>query len=411
MKGIVLSSGGEEEIDMRQKPARILPLLLCLCLVLSLFGFCAPKASADTPIIKVLSTTSYTPVALMDVNFITAATSTPGIYLLEYGWFDAATGNPVREKFGTRRVAAVLVFATHDGYEFDPQAAAYLNNERSVCTVSEDRHYLTLTREYDPMIWAPSVIKDPGDEYLDEGGYASFVTSASYAEGFQWYAYDPNTNTTQSINAIPNGVDIISDGETSKLNIYGVPAWMDGWQVFCTFVGALGSQSNSGRATLHVRSLTPPVPIAEEAEPEETQVPTPTPSPEPTPEPTPSPEPTPAPSPEPAHVHVFPETWERTEDSHWRECSCGERIEQGAHTYEWTVQQPATRSKPGVERGTCSVCGHETERELPYQSPSPTRQLVTYGVGGLVALTVLVLIVDSIRTAVRRRRAGKSGRH
>ena len=166
MKGIVLSSGGEEEIDMRQKPARILPLLLCLCLVLSLFGFCAPKASADTPIIKVLSTTSYTPVALMDVNFITAATSTPGIYLLEYGWFDAATGNPVLEKFGTRRVAAVLVFATHDGYEFDPQAAAYLNNERSVCTVSEDRHYLTLTREYDPMIWAPSVIKDPGDEYL-----------------------------------------------------------------------------------------------------------------------------------------------------------------------------------------------------------------------------------------------------
>jgi hypothetical protein len=38
-------------------------------------------------------------------------------------------------------------------------------------------------------------------------------------------------------------------------------------------------------------------------------------------------------------------------------------------------------------------------------------QLVTYGVGGLVALTVLVLIVDSIRTAVRRRKAGKSGRH
>ena len=164
---------------MRQVSVRILPLLLCLCLVLSLFGTCVPTASADTPIVKVLATTSYTPVALMDVNFITAATSTPGIYLLQYGWYDAATGNPVREKFGSRRVAAVLVFATHDGYEFDPQAAAYLNNERSACTVSDDRHFLTLTREYDPMIWAPSVIKDPGDEYLDEGGYASFVTSAS----------------------------------------------------------------------------------------------------------------------------------------------------------------------------------------------------------------------------------------
>ena len=80
MKGIVPLSGGEEEIGMRQKTARILPLLLCLCLVLTIFGFCASKASADTPIIKVLSTTSYTPVALMDVNFITAATSTPGIY-------------------------------------------------------------------------------------------------------------------------------------------------------------------------------------------------------------------------------------------------------------------------------------------------------------------------------------------
>jgi hypothetical protein len=389
---------------MSKNRKQVLTALLCLCICLTLCGVQPLKAAADTPIIKVLATTSYTPVALMDVGYITAATSTRGIYLAEYGWYNANTGNRINSKFGTAPVVVSMTFATHDGFEFDNPVAVYLNNSPANYVLSEDRHYLTLTRVYDPMIWAPSVIKNPGDEYLNEGGLASFVASASYTEGFQWYAYDPSTDTVQSIYEIPESIEIYTDGEMSRLNIFGVPAWMDGWQIFCSFVGAYGYKSDSTRATMHVRAMTPIEPEPEEEAAEETPEPSPEPSPEPTPEPSPEPTPEPTPEPVPEHVHEFSETWSYDDMRHWRECSCGERVEQGAHTMVWETAVEPTRKQAGTEHGVCSVCGYEATRELPYTGPSDAVRLATFGVGGLVGLTVVVLLVDSIITGIRRKK-------
>ena len=104
------------------------------------------------------------------------------------------------------------------------------------------------------------------------------------------------------------------------------------------------------------------------------------------------------------HVHEFPEAYSFDNQRHWRACSCGERIEQGAHTMVWTEQEPASRSKPGTELGVCSVCGFEVTRELPYQGPNEIVRFATVGAGGLVGLTVVVLIVDSIVRGIRRRK-------
>ena len=397
---------------MRRKKTMILSALLCLCLCLTLSQLRPPEAEAESYIVKVLATTSYTPVALMEASEITAATSTNGIYLYDYGWYEASSGNRVNGKFGVRPVSVLMTFATHDGYEFDSTVAVYLNNSLASYEVSPDRHYLTLTRTYDPMIWKPSVIKNPGDEYVNEGGLASFVASASYTEGFQWYAQNPETSEVQSIYEIPNAIEIFSDGEQSRLNIYAVPAWMDGWQIYCSFVGALGSYSLSTPATIHVKALDPALydiyaQAAQQIEdaPEESPEPSPepTPSPAPSAEPSPSPTPSPEPSTPPIHVHEFPETFSFDEQRHWRECSCGERIEQGAHLYTWEVQETASRDHAGTERGVCSVCGYAITRELPYTGPSDLVRFGTIGIGGLVGLTVVVLIADSIRSAIRRK--------
>ncbi len=391
---------------MKRKRTMILSALLCLCLCLTLSQLRPPEAGAESYIVKVLATTSYTPVALMEAGEITAATSTNGIYLYDYGWYEASSGNPVNGKFSVRPVSVLMTFATHDGYEFDSTVAVYLNNSPASYEVSPDRHFLTLTRTYDPMIWKPSVIKNPGDEYVNEGGIASFVASASYTEGFQWYAHNRETGEVQSIYEIPNAIEIFSDGEQSRLNIYAVPAWMDGWEIYCSFVGALGSTSLSTPATLHVKALDPALHdiYAQGVQPaEETPEATPEPSPSPTPSPEPSAEPTPEPTAPPIHVHEFPETFRFDDQRHWRECSCGERIEQGAHTFVWEVQEPASRDHAGTERGVCPVCGYEATRELPYTGPSDLVRFGTIGIGGLVGLTVAVLIADSIRSAVRRK--------
>ena len=188
---------------MDSRRTRFLSVLVCVCLCLTLFSLRLPAASAETEIGKVLATTSYTPVALMDVAEITAATSTSGVYITEYGWYDLRGGYQLSSRFGTGPVEVSITFATHDGFIFSGSVDAYLNNERCVAVVSPDRHYMTLTRTYDPMIWLPSVMKSPGDEYLDEGGLASFVATAKYAEGFQWFACNPATGEEMSVYEIP----------------------------------------------------------------------------------------------------------------------------------------------------------------------------------------------------------------
>ena len=391
---------------MDSRRIRILPALLCLCLCLTLFSFRLPAASAETEVPKVLATISYVPVALMEAGDITAATSTSGIYITEYNWYDIRGNYLITSRFGSGPVAVAITFATHDGFVFSGGVDVYLNNEPAAYEMSPDRHYLTLMRTYDPQIWLPSVIKNPGDEYLDEGRVASFVAAANYAEGFQWFACDPATGEEISVYEIPEMIDINSDGVQSRVNIYGVPAWMDGWQVYCRFVGALGVSQDSSRATMHVN------PVYSSERPEESPEPSPTPSPapspsptpSPTPRPTPTPTPLPTPTPPPAHVHDFPETWHYDETIHWRECSCGERIEQGAHSMDWQVEKPATRRQPGLEHGKCTICGFEAVRELAYVGPSDAVRLAITGVGGLVALTVIVLIADSIRHAIRKKR-------
>ncbi len=110
------------------------------------------------------------------------------------------------------------------------------------------------------------------------------------------------------------------------------------------------------------------------------------------------------------HSHVFPETWSYDETYHWRECSCGERIEQGAHTMEWTIERKATKAGAGLEHGVCTVCGYESEREFDYAPDNTVLRFALIGIGGLVGLTLIVLIVDSIRANIRRRRRKQRSR-
>ena len=377
---------------MRGRLTRFSGAMLCLCLCFSLFSLRAPQAAADREIVKVLATTSYTPVALMDVDRITAATSTTGIYLTEYGWYDVRGGYPITSRFGAGPVELSMTFATHDGFVFAGSVAVYLNNSPAVYTLSEDRHYLTLTREYDPMIWLPDVNKSPSDEYVDEGGLASFVATANFAEGFQWYACDPATGAVRSVYDIPESIEIYSDGVQSRMNIHNVPAWMDGWQLYCTFVGALGYSADSARATLHVKPAPGfEGPLATDETPAATEAPEES--------PTASPSPTPA----PAHIHAFSDTWHYDETFHWRACSCGERTEQGAHSMVWVVEKPAMRTQPGLERGVCSVCGFAAVRELPYTTSGDKLRLTLIGAGCLLGLAAAALLVKVFRPKKRRR--------
>ena len=380
---------------MSKRALRLLTGLLCLCLCLSFACFLPQRASAELEIGKLLTTVTPTPVALMDVNQISAATSTGGCYISAYTWYDAS-GQVLTGSFGTGSYTVELQLTAADGYYFSPSMATYMNNSQCTAFIDSGQKYVTLTRTYTPDVWAPTVIKSPGSETVEEGGWASFAATASYASGCTWEITTAGLDKTYAVADLPSlfpDVTVGPDGQ-EKMNIYNIPAYMDGWLIRCVFSGP-GGDSYTNYATITVKYEKPPEP---------------SPAPEPTAPPSPSASPdAEAPAAGDAdeeHQHSYSELWSYDDKTHWRECSCGDRSQQGTHSMEWTVLREASKKAAGEEQGQCSVCGYSTQRELEYASAGQkgVARYVIWGLGGLVALTLAVLAVDSIIAGRRRRR-------
>lgn len=57
--------------------------------------------------------------------------------------------------------------------------------------------------------------------------------------------------------------------------------------------------------------------------------------------------------------HSYSTEWKSDADSHWHECTCGERSDEGSHTFgDWTVTKEATETADGSRERKCTVCGY-----------------------------------------------------
>ena len=425
---------------MSNRARRLLTLLLCLGLCVSLPGLVPLHAAADQDIPKVLSTTSYTPVALMEVANVAVATSTAGCYVESYGWYTASGW--VTDRFNTDVTTVRIVLHTQDGYRFSDSVAVYLNNIPAAFSLSNDNHTLTLERSWAPEIWTPTIIKQPGNETVDLGGTASYVVTGLYTRSYQWHFVNPGTYEDFSVDALnAQGVTTSEDGK-NKIIIYNVPAYMDGWHVYVKFIGASWASKDSNYALLKVRGAAEylaehpeegmgyfaaeaeakaqaeaeaeaaaqaeaEAQAAAEAEAEaeaaaqaeaeakaqaEAEA-----------------EAARAEAKAKAHQHSFPEEWSYDDQKHWLECECGERTGEAAHDIVWITEQRPGIRRPGLERGKCSVCDFEVTRDLP-ASTGDFLRVTVIGIAALTLLTLIVLAVDSAR-ARRRRRKKRKAKH
>lgn len=373
---------------------RVFSLFLCLALLVCI----APvSARADNAIEKVLCTTSSIPVAQASANDIYAATSTSGCYIESYTWRNTTNGYIIYQLFPKDNVEVSITLRAADGWYFADNVSVYLNNSSAFYTLGEGGRTLTLTRTYAPELWQPAVIKNPGSETVEEGAFASFVASATVTAEYKWRLYDPANDKSYPADQVAElfpGSSIGGDG-AGKLNIYNIPAAMDGWQVYCIFSGP-GGEVNSTKANIKVKYETPP--------PAETPDPTPEPTPEPTESDVPGESPAGPTEPDYGHAHTFSADWKHSEAIHWRECECGAKSDEAVHSMVWEIEREATKREPGINRGTCSICGYETEKELEYNNSNSILRYIILGLGGLVLLTITVLVIDSIAASRRRRR-------
>lgn len=50
--------------------------------------------------------------------------------------------------------------------------------------------------------------------------------------------------------------------------------------------------------------------------------------------------------------------WISDDNTHWHECTCGGKIDEAAHAFEWVVDKTPTATEVGSRHQECTVCGH-----------------------------------------------------
>ena len=384
---------------MNRTLKRLFSVLLSLCLGWGILSFIPATASADTVLDKVLATAQPSPVVLMDISSVAVATSTEGCTVGSVTWYDAS-GNPASGSFQQQNYRLEIRIDAGEGYSFAGELRAYLNNSGVDAVLDPSGKSVTLVREITPAVWAPTIIKDPGGETVDENSWASFVATAIYAESCSWVLVSPDGATVVDCSEIGKtfpGSSVNDDG-VGKIIVRNIPAAMDGWQIKAVFKGPGGSKTSNGA---YIKVKADPATVTPEP------TPTPTPTPEPTPTPTPTPEvPEESAAPE-EHEHSFGETWESSAEYHWHQCECGEQIDKAAHSFQWTELRAATKKEAGEEKGVCSVCGYETTRALEYEAGADSifsGLPIGWVLAGIVLVIVILVIVDSVKSSRRRRR-------
>ncbi len=386
---------------------RVFSLILLLCLLLSLGTVMAPQAFAEDAVItKVLTTISATPVALMDPSLITAATSTPGCYISGAAWFDA-NGKAAVGAFNAETYRLEIRVSASEGYTFDANAACYLKNSAVTAVPDGTGKAITLVREYTAAIWAPTIYKHPGSETVNEGEWASFVVSGTYIRDYQWMLVNPTDTETVLVSNLKDRFPSMDSGGngSTKLFLYHIPYELNGWKVVCNFIGA--GNNNSVRSQGAILTVIPdPSRVQETPAPELEEPPAADASgtledPDLPVESEPAEEATER----PVHEHSYSSVWAYDSDQHWHECpEDGARSEEEAHSFIWTEAKAATTRSPGLEDGTCSICGYHTTRDTPILARVPASILMKCLLA-LAPIDILLLFLHPLLFGKQRKRA------
>lgn len=408
------------------RPAALLAAAFMLLSALSAAGFAddIPIYSIDSVLIQTYpgSGGNDLPYVSQQYSDFYVQTSTSGVYVSGWSLTDssgAACTGKIEYKEYTLRVDLASQ-AVNSIFTADTQA--FINNEPAWITVSPDGFSASVSRTVLPKLVGATVWKHPGPESHEAGRTFSFTASASpYYESVQWYLRSPQNESrkVEDVGSLFAGCSAqIADhgaGGTT-CNLINVPPQMDGWSVYCAFIGIAG-QTNTSDAKITVTDAA--VLLA---------TPAPTPEPVPTPAPTPqaveeTPEPTPAPTPGIVIVtEAWSSEWSFDRDSHWHESKIPEVTdvnEKAPHTMIWTETRTATKKLDGEEKGVCEVCGYtETRNTVFMRAEHPSLDLpsslfwIAALAGGVVLLALIVVMAEYFRAKARKKRRAKmSGRY
>lgn len=72
------------------------------------------------------------------------------------------------------------------------------------------------------------------------------------------------------------------------------------------------------------------------------------------------------------HEHDYSPNWSYNSYSHWHECSCGDKKDEGYHAFNgWVIDKPATATEAGHQYRACTVCPYSEEQTI-----EPTGEII-----------------------------------
>ena len=285
------------------------------------------------------------------------------------------------------------------------------------CAYAEGREYswvevtVNITVKSDEL----TITKSPTGEKVNEGGKAVFIAKAENYNDLYW-TFTKGLEALYPEDALKTFPGLkISGQDSGTLVLSNIPASLDGWSVFCTFVNTK-EQKETKQALITVHSH-----VFEGAwgcddtkhwqtcscgekgnvsehtfgEWEVEVVPTKT-----------------AEGlrkrtctvcgyvqkeilPVSDHEHFFPETWSMNKTDHWHECSCGMKSNEAPHTFsEWKTKKKATSKKEGLEERVCTVCGYTEQRTIPVKQGSNSS--LPWMIAAIIAIAIALGVVIGV---------------
>ena len=133
-------------------------------------------------------------------------------------------------------------------------------------SVYSDYAKITVIAEADAT---PEITKHPTGETVDEGGEASFVAKAKYAQKYAWTLIAPDGTKIDCVDAPKSFSGLkVSGANGEKVTLSNIPADLDGYQIMCEFTA--GTTVCSDKAMINVN----PKPTEAATEPAQTVEPT-----------------------------------------------------------------------------------------------------------------------------------------
>lgn len=106
------------------------------------------------------------------------------------------------------------------------------------------------------------------------------------------------------------------------------------------------------------------------------------------------------------HEHDFTGEWSKDDNKHWKECSCGEKSNEGNHEHISIVIKEATTSEEGLVEYKCSVCGHSYTQTIAKKESTIESSGCSCSVTG-TALAVVGLLGITIFVSRKKRKEDK----